>query len=541
ELGFGTGLNILALIELWLRAAPAKAHLSIFSVEAFPLEGADAARALAAWPDLAEIASLLLARWPGRRRGFHRLDFPQWRVTLDLAVMEAADALRDWSGPADAWFLDGFSPALNPRMWRREVLDLIAARSALGARLATFTVAGEVRRGLADAGFAVERAPGFGAKRQRLEGRWPGVAVAPERVPRLAIIGGGIAGASLARAFNALGGASQVFDAAAPAASAAPAALVTPRLDAGLGAPAALFANAFARARDLYRSQAGAVLASGVLQLAVGPKDQGRFAVIAGSDLFEPGEVRLADAAETTRRLGEPAPSALAIDSGLVVRPARLLAAWRGKPRRATVSELVHDSGAWRLVGAGGETLAEAEVVCVACGMAAAKLVPGLPLLPVRGQASFVPGAQVLAAALFGGYVAPAPGGAIYGATHDRDDESLEPREADHRRNLAVLAGALPRLAARLASRPAEAHVGVRATTADYLPIAGAAPHSPPGLFVLTGLGSRGYALAPLLAEHVAAIALGAPSPLPRSQAALVDPARFARRAGRKGRQPLAR
>ena len=70
-------------------------------------------------------------------------------------VGDAAWALEAWSGAADTWFLDGFSPALNPGMWSPEVLDGVAARSAPGARLATFTVAGAVRRGLAERGFQV--------------------------------------------------------------------------------------------------------------------------------------------------------------------------------------------------------------------------------------------------------------------------------------------------------------------------------------------------------------------------------------------------
>jgi tRNA 5-methylaminomethyl-2-thiouridine biosynthesis bifunctional protein len=45
---------------------------------------------------------------------------------------------------------------------------------------------------------------------------------------------------------------------------------------------------------------------------------------------------------------------------------------------------------------------------------------------------------------------------------------------------------------------------------------------------VLTGFGSRGFSFAPLLAEHVAAIALGAPSPLPAPLARLVAPDRTA-------------
>jgi tRNA 5-methylaminomethyl-2-thiouridine biosynthesis bifunctional protein len=53
-------------------------------------------------------------------------------------------------------------------------------------------------------------------------------------------------------------------------------------------------------------------------------------------------------------------------------------------------------------------------------------------------------------------------------------------------------------------------------------------------LYVLSGLGSRGFTLAPLLAEHVAAGALSRPSPLARTLGDLVDPARFERRARRR-------
>ena len=179
ELGFGTGLNILALLDLWRRTAPAGAWLDIFSIEAHPLAAEEAAAVLAAWPEVADLAELLVRRWPGRARGFHRLDLPEVRATLDLAVMEAGEALAGWTGTADAWFLDGFAPSANPQMWRQEVLDLVAARSAAGARAATFTVAGDVRRGLQAAGFEVAKRPGFGRKRQMLAARF-----SPPRPPR---------------------------------------------------------------------------------------------------------------------------------------------------------------------------------------------------------------------------------------------------------------------------------------------------------------------------------------------------------------------
>lgn len=534
ELGFGTGLNVLALAELWRRTAPPQGRLQIFSIEAFPLEPADAARALSAWPDLADLAQGLTARWPGRARGFHRLDWPELRITLDLAVMDVAQALRAWSGRADAWFLDGFAPSLNPDMWREEVLDLVAQRSAPGARAATFTVAGAVRRGLAAAGFAVEKQPGFGRKRERLEARLPGMAQTGAR-PRVAIIGAGIAGAAAARALRALGIEPLVLEAETPGAGASgnPAALVTPRLDAGLGPVARLAAQAFGRAVALYGALPEAVIDRSVMQLAAGPRDPGRFARIVGSGLFEPGAMEAISAEAASARLGEAAPEALDMAAALVVEPAAVLAAWVGDVTRAQVTGLEPAGAGWRILGKDGRPVAEVDQVILAAGLETF-YVPA-PLRPVRGQASWVEGVSSPAVA-WGGYALSIRTGLLFGATHDRDDTGDEVRPQDHQRNLETLAAALPALAARIAGLGLEGRAAVRATTPDHLPLAGGVEGAP-GLFLLTGFGSRGFSLAPLLAEHVAAQAAGAVSPLPQDLAALVDPGRFARRAaGRAGR-----
>ena len=196
ELGFGTGLNVLALIQLWARTHPPQGQLHIFSVEAHPITADDACRALGRWPELAGLSARLLARWPGRARGLHRLELTDLGVILDVAVAEVGAALQGWSGRADAWFLDGFAPALNPAMWREEVLAMVAARSAPGAVAATFTVAGVVRRGLSAAGFVVEKQPGFGRKRERLSAQLAGALQEPRPVRRVAIIGAGVGGAA---------------------------------------------------------------------------------------------------------------------------------------------------------------------------------------------------------------------------------------------------------------------------------------------------------------------------------------------------------
>ncbi|HEX4712379.1 tRNA (5-methylaminomethyl-2-thiouridine)(34)-methyltransferase MnmD [Phenylobacterium sp.] len=537
ELGFGTGLNVLALIDLWTRARPPQGRLHIFSVEAHPIAAEDARRAIGRWPELQDLAARLVAHWPGRARGLHRLEFPDLGVILDVAVAEVAGALEGWSGRADAWFLDGFAPARNPAMWREEVLALVAARSAPGAVAATFTVAGAVRRGLAAAGFAVEKQPGFGRKRERLAARLPGGASDAKAPWRVAIVGAGVAGAAAARAVRALGGEALVLDAEARGAGASgnPAALVTPRMDAGLGPPAQLFAQAFRRATALYEAQPQAIVARGALQLAAAPRDAARFAKVAASDLFEPGALAMLAPTEAAARLGEAAPGALELLGGLVIEPQAVLAAWAPEVRTAPVCRIEADGAGWKLLDGAGEVVATADAVIVAAGLASADLVQGLPLSAVRGQASWTNLADPPPAAAFGGYAIPTRSGVLFGATHDRGDVARDVRAEDHGRNLEALAAGLPRLAARLAGEPLEGRASTRVATPDRLPVAGAAPDGPAGVFVLSGFGARGFTLAPLLAEHVAALAMQAPSPLARPLAETVDPGRFARRAARRG------
>lgn len=543
ELGFGTGLNIAALLDLWRRTRPPGGRLSIVSIEGFPLDREEAARALASWPEVAGAADALLAGWPRATPGFHRIDLPGFDATLDLAVGDVAWGLSQWAGRADAWFLDGFAPAANPAMWSDAVLDAIRTRSAPGAKLATFTVAGAVRRGLAERGFIVEKHPGHGRKRERLEARAPGAAHAPAPAPTVAVIGAGVAGAAMARALAALGVRATVVETEGPGSGASgfPAALVTPRLDAGDDAIAALHAQALARAAALYETVPGAIAARGVLQLEQVPRDAGRFGKIAVQEVWPAGGMTPLDPAACTARLGEPAGTGgLSMAGALAVRPAPVLTAWLAQADRiaATVVRIEPGDGGWRLLDAAGDVILQAEVVVLAGGWGNAALQPGLMLSPVRGQADWVEGVSAGPVA-WGGYAVPTEGGLLFGATHDRGETSVAVTAEASARNLATVAARLPELAARIAAAgPSKARAAIRATTPDRLPLAGAAPDAP-GLFVLGGLGSRGFCVAPLLAEHVAALVVGASSPLPADLAARVEPLRNAAAAGLA--QPVAR
>lgn len=172
ELGFGTGLNALATVAAWRAARAETARdatlpIRFTSFEGFAMSAAQMARALSAFPVLEQDAEVLVRAWEADPHGTIRLEGLELRVIHG----DVRDTLPAWSGRADAWFLDGFSPARNPEMWQPELMAEVARHTAPGGSFATYTAAGFVREGLAKAGFAVERVPGFGRKRHMTRGR----------------------------------------------------------------------------------------------------------------------------------------------------------------------------------------------------------------------------------------------------------------------------------------------------------------------------------------------------------------------------------
>ncbi len=167
ELGFGTGLSALAAWESW-RAAGIAGPLRFTSFEAEPMAQDDRRRALAAFPGLRTLAEPLMDALP---KGLGRAELPG--LCLTVIGGDARRTLPRWDGLADAWFLDGFSPARNPSLWEPPLLAEVYAHTRQGGSFATYTAAGAVRRALATAGFAVDRVAGFGRKRHMTRG-WRG-------------------------------------------------------------------------------------------------------------------------------------------------------------------------------------------------------------------------------------------------------------------------------------------------------------------------------------------------------------------------------
>ncbi|MEZ7812194.1 MAG: tRNA U34 5-methylaminomethyl-2-thiouridine-forming methyltransferase MnmC [Paracoccaceae bacterium] len=164
ELGFGTGLNMLASLLLW-RELGLKGHFYFTSFEAYPLDTRHIAKALLAFPQAQIIAEPFLEQWAA---GATKIIYPE--MTAHILIGPADQELAAWKGKADAWFLDGFSPAKNPELWTPDLMAKVRQHTAPRGSFATYTAAGHVRRALQAAGFAVDRCQGYGTKRHMTRG-----------------------------------------------------------------------------------------------------------------------------------------------------------------------------------------------------------------------------------------------------------------------------------------------------------------------------------------------------------------------------------
>ncbi len=583
ELGFGTGLTTLLAWKTFCEHAPASARLHIYSAELHPLLREDLARCLVLWPELQPYADALLTVYPiALTPGFHRFElsdrvrltlmFGEAQLSMDALLVSGEASLEAKLNPlrVDAWCLDGFSPPKNPGMWSESLFRMMGLISHAKTTLATFSVAGQVIRGLQAAGFLVEKRPGVGRKKQVLQARWQGPAssIALPYTPwhvsrtrrlsskRALVLGAGLAGCFTAAALTQRGWLVTVIDAGVqPAAGASgnPQALFYPYLSAFSSPLSRFMLMAYLVARQRYaqmlaQGQINGCL-TGMVQLSTTPElvawlkhypalarslGDDEVADLLGVSLFKPGLLM---------------PNAGWIDAASVCR--FLLQSERILSVFATpVSSLAYQAGEWQV----GEH--RAPIVVVATGPSAHQFTQtrGLPLEALRGQMTRIASEGALALLkkplCAAGYILPAlAGGHWCGATYQSKNAQIKPEPADDVTNLQRIAGEFGLPAAPVL----EQWVGVRAATPDHLPLVGPATDdtlfyqqfsrsaqdakqfipvpgaSIEGLYVCAGFGSRGLTTIPMCADYLAALINQEPSSLSRGMQQSIAPARFAR------------
>ena len=569
ETGFGLGNNFLATWAAWLDDPERCERLVFISIEKHPPEAADLQRAHAS-TELPELAAQLLATWPPLTPNLHRLSFEAGRVQLLLCLGDVHLWLRELVAQADAFYLDGLSPAVDPAMWDRHVLKALARHAASGATAASGRVEPEVRAGLLAAGFPNKLQPGiadmggvcvarFAPHRplQRPIGREP---LAPDARTAL-ILGAGLAGAACAWALAQQGIACTVLDSRAGPAQASsgnPVGLFHGTLNPDDGTHARFNRAAALETQRVLRDLSDLPdlpdlpgLQRGLLRLELARTPAQMQALMVRLGL-PAGYVQALDAARAATASGldhlqHPAwfyPGGGALPPAAYV--AALLAASNATLRlNAKVARVQWDGEQWRVLDADGRLLGQAPLLVLAGGHEGITLLhdlaPGLPLTTQRGQLSHlgqIGQSPKLPVAGLGYAVSDRTGGLWCGATNQDGDMAAQLREADQAENIAQwsrLSGTAVTLNQPLAGR-----VAWRLSTPDRLPLVGGLPIDgpgrdqprfiarQPGLAVCTALGSRGITWAALCAQVLATQVTGAPMPLEASLLDAIDPARFA-------------
>jgi tRNA 5-methylaminomethyl-2-thiouridine biosynthesis bifunctional protein len=568
ETGFGTGLNFLCAWKLWQENAPPNARLHFVSTEKFPLNIDDLKKALSLWPGLKAFSDALIHQYPLISNAWHRLIFDDSRVTLTLLIGDANEALPKLKGVVDAWFLDGFSPAKNPDMWQASLFKEMAKHSHSETTFATFTSAGEVRRGLQEANFEVSKAPGFGKKREMLFGQNQGAAnnkQAEVKSKTVIVIGGGLAGAASAEAMARRGYQVALIErhaSLAQEASGNPLGVLYPRLTAGETPLNSLALQGFLYTLSLlyhFKIHVDDYQQCGVLQLAFNERERKRIAAVINEYPELVHEVNKKYASEL---------SGISIEyDGMYIPQAGWLnpaSFCEALTQHSNITRLTNTEAlsiektpqGWLVISKKG-LIAEASNLIIANATDAQNFTQTshCEMQSVRGQITMLPATELSKSLktviCTDGYLSPVRQGQhCLGATFSPNDKNTETRETDHQSNLNMLKSLAPKWdKTAYEIQHLQGRAAIRATTNDYLPLAGAVldvnhlKENPPrynalpnnlpwleGLYINTGHGAKGLVNAPLCAEIIASLICNEPAPVDCSLLSALDPNRFALR-----------
>ncbi len=567
ETGFGTGLNFLSSCQLWLKTSQAHQRLHFISCEQYPLSLAQMQQAHALWPELADISAALLEQYAYLGQGFHRFHLFHQRISLTLFIGDVMEMMKQLHSYADAWFLDGFAPAKNPTMWQREMFDWMARHSQANTTFATFTAAGEVKRGLQNAGFVVNKIAGFGKKREMLSGHFSADTIKARPTASLTksqsaiVLGAGVSGLTSAHALAKRGWQCTVIEQhhdIAQEASGNPVAVLYPKPNDGDNPLNQIAITSYqyslAWLQQLHLSPQDCNFC-GILQLAENDAEAKRFESIAKK---LPTLTRWVSAEQATEIAGVKIhqPALYYPDSGWI-RPQQLC---RRLAQDTGIDFQFHQHAlrieqidlGWR-VWDGTRIVGEAEVLILANAYHIADFThtQHCELTPVSGQISFLPSSPQLekltCVVCADAYLTPnIDQYHSLGATFEPFQTDISVTEEAHRQNLESLKNILPEMdTSEFNTKNLQGRSAIRSCSFDYLPFVGAVIDTqnmpsqtaflrdksllPPllrGLYIHAGHGAKGLLQAPLCAEILACQINAEPMPVGLDLLAALNPNR---------------
>ncbi len=596
ETGFGSGLNFLLTLRSYHLAkleheknnsAVAFTKLTFISVEKYPLTCQQIKQALILFPELKHYSQLLVEQYPQLPQKECCLTFFEHDISLHLIIDDASQALSTIKAPksglVDIWYLDGFSPDKNPEMWNNALFVQMARLSKQQATLATFTVAGFVRRGLTAIGFRLQKQTGSGKKREILVGLFQNaqygkgyqIRAQNTKPQQVTIIGGGIASACAAYLLSKQGINIVLYckdSELAQGASSNDIGALYPLIHQLPDDISHFYHQAFWRAKQFYQEiyQQGFEFSHdwcGLLDIAYDDKlkiFQQKFERL---NLWPAELIHSVDANTASKIANMPLndgglfmPQAGWIAPQECVQQLFKAAQQSGKLTikcNVEIKKLTQNQDqSWQLET--NKTLINAKIVLLCGGAEAIKLnvLQHSSLVAIRGQVSTMrannESSKLTTVICHKGYLTPQHQGQhCIGATFQRGTFNTDTKTAEDVYNLDMLARCLPNLMTWQLTDIISSKARLRCSTPDHFPMVGQLPnveqhkstyahlakdknwkiHTPApcleNLYIFTGLGARGLCTAPLLADILVAELCGTPYPVSYKMLYNLAPNRF--------------
>lgn len=589
EVGFGSGLNFIATLELWQKNKVKSSTLHYYAFEKHPLIKEDLVKISKLFPQLVELYQPLLKAYPVLTPRWHHLLFGS--VELHLWIGEAQEGLsslllseNDYFNhhfgtfKVDAFYLDGFRPKANPSLWDKILLKSMAEVSKKSTTFATYSCARVVRDGLISAGFTIEKRKGFAYKREMLVGRFNGKNEIKKPVKeynsklsmpwyisknmhrsiqKVAVIGSGLSGAHVSHFLANAGVEVCVFEKEnklSANASGNQQGLLNLSLSPFLNAWSAYQLSSFLFAARFYKSL-GIESLTGMVKLLQKENELAQLEKLKPILKAYPDLVKLVEGSDlkTLLVINPPCEKALFFPNSGSLEPPKiskfLLNRENIKVRTgAEVSELNNKNKEWLIEGE------HFDAVVIANGHLANRFEQTnfLPVKGIAGEVTYLPESSItkkLAYPLCAeGYLSKALNGVhSLGATYEVGERLKKSKNVENLLRLPTLVGS----GGHFEASELDSRVSVRATTPDYMPLVGEVPVkdsfireytelskdanlflASPGeyhqnLYVLSGLGSNGLTYAPLSAYVLSSIMLQKPQMVSTSVLKSLSPARF--------------
>ena len=540
ELGFGTGLNFLATWKLFERSNNG-GILDYISIEGYPLETETIKMVHNKFPELVKYSKWLCQKLPPLWSGIHRLIFNNGQIRLTLIYDEALSALKSSNFKSDIWFLDGFNPKKNPDIWNLNILNEVFRLTKDKGTFSTFSSAGEVRSNLSQCGFIIKEVKGFGKKKEMTCGYKPGNKKPKNNnIKKVIIIGGGIAGASVARSLKSRGIEPIIIDqekSLAMGASGNLAAIQAPRLSTVNTPSGRLSISGYRFARDLSK-ELDSSLDDKSYVLAIPERERSRQYKLLKQgwpkDLIR--EITKEDRENIFSN--ELYFEGIVHDYGGTIKPLKIINEMISENieviLNSKVEQFIRNINGWEVrLHNGDKFFSDALVLCCAEGLKGFKQTSVFDLQYTQGQVTYLQEEMLKASPKcnlsFSGYITPSIDGRItVGSTFEKyNSRRYEVSEEGHKDNINKIPDYIRRnLFDDINFNNLDGKVSMRVSAYDRMPMMGLIEKD---LYILSGLGSRGMVLGPLLGDSLASLICDHPIGMDNEVLKACDPNRIER------------